>query len=277
MPDLSQRDLDLITRTVIGEAGNEPELGKAAVAHVIFNRMKQKNANDAASIVLAPKQFTTWQDRPAELARISPRSKAYQDAYDIVQNAAGGDIPDPTNGALNYANVDLVSRAGNTSAMKWINGMDNVSKIGSHTFGNADGVRASNDIEGDKEFLRSFGNPSTATSGATSNFDADKDFLKSYSSKEATPAGDIQNAPSNIPVPEANMAPDQKADYQASLARGNSQRRPFSVSARPLIPLARSRLLPARFLIRRHKAGMAQSRRRSIPIFCRRSKASRRR
>ena len=106
MPDLSQRDLDLITRTVIGEAGDEPELGKAAVAHVIFNRMKQKNANDAASIVLAPKQFTTWQDRPAELARISPRSKAYQDAYDIVQNAAGGDIPDPTNGALNYANVD---------------------------------------------------------------------------------------------------------------------------------------------------------------------------
>jgi Cell Wall Hydrolase len=222
MPDLSQRDLDLITRTVIGEAGDEPELGKAAVAHVIFNRMKQKDANDAASVVLAPKQFTTWQDRPAELARISPRSKAYQDAYDIVQNAAGGDIPDPTNGALNYANIDIVRRAGNTSAMKWINRMDNVSKIGSHTFGNADGVRASNDIEGDKEFLRSFGNPSTAASGATSNFDADRDFLKSYSSKGATPADDIQNAPSNIPVPEANMSPDQKADYQASLARGGS-------------------------------------------------------
>ena len=222
MPDLSQRDLDLITRTVIGEAGDEPELGKAAVAHVIFNSMKQKDANDAASVVLAPKQFTTWQDRPAELARISPRSKAYQDAYDIVQNAAGGDIPDPTNGALNYANVDIVRRAGNTSAMKWINRMDNVSKIGNHTFGNADGVRASNDIEGDKEFLRSFGNPSTAASGATSNFDADRDFLKSYSSKEATPAGDIQNSPSNIPVPEANMSPDQKADYQASLARGSA-------------------------------------------------------
>ena len=43
--------------------------------------------------------------------------------------------------------------------------MDNVSKIGSHTFGNADGVRASNDIEGDKEFLRSFGNPSSRDLG----------------------------------------------------------------------------------------------------------------
>jgi hypothetical protein len=139
MPDLSQRDLDLITRTVIGEAGDEPDLGKAAVAHVVLNRMKQKSADNAASIVLAPKQFTTWQDRPAELAAISPRSQAYQAAYNIVRNVAGGNIPDPTNGALNYANVDLVRRAGNTSAMKWINGMTNGQIIGSHTFGNADG------------------------------------------------------------------------------------------------------------------------------------------
>jgi hypothetical protein len=139
MPDLSQRDLDLITRTVIGEAGQEPDLGKAAVAAVVLNRMKQNNASDAASIVLAPKQFTTWSDRPGELAAISPRSQAYQSAYNIVKNVAGGNIPDPTSGALNYANVDAVKKAGNTTAMKWIDGMTNVSQIGNHTFGNADG------------------------------------------------------------------------------------------------------------------------------------------
>src|SRR6185312_12341538 len=99
MPDLSPRDLDLITRTVIGEAGQEPDVGKAAVASVILNRMKQKSAPDAASVVLAPKQFTTWQDRPGELAAISPKSKAYQDAYNIVKNVVSGDTPDPTNGA----------------------------------------------------------------------------------------------------------------------------------------------------------------------------------
>lgn len=139
MPDLSQQDLDLITRTVIGKAGQEPGLGKAAVAAVILNRMRQKNAADAGSIVLAPKQFTAWNDRPAELAAISPQSRAYQEAYNIVRNVAGGSIPDPTGGALNYANVDAVRKAGNTSAMKWIDGMTNVSQIGNHTFGNADG------------------------------------------------------------------------------------------------------------------------------------------
>jgi spore germination cell wall hydrolase CwlJ-like protein len=177
MADLSPQDLDLITRTVIGEAGREPDMGKAAVASVILNRMKQKNAANAAAVVLAPKQFTTWQDRPQELAAISPKSQAYQDAYNIVKNVASGDIPDPTNGALNYANVDTVRQSGNTSAMKWINGMTNVNKIGSHTFGNADGVQlASNDIEGDKAFLRSFGQTQAPSPDAASSFDAEKIF-----------------------------------------------------------------------------------------------------
>src|SRR5215470_5549845 len=110
--DLSPQSLDLITRTVLGEAGQEPDMGKAGVAAVILNRMRQKNAPDAASIVLAPKQFTAWHDRPRELAAISPRSQAYQDAYNIVKNVVSGDIPDPTSGALNYANVDTVRRSG---------------------------------------------------------------------------------------------------------------------------------------------------------------------
>jgi len=220
MADLSPQDLDMITRTVIGEAGQEPNIGKAAVAHVILNRMKQKNAPDAASVILAPKQFTTWQDRPRELQAISPKSKAYQDAYNIVHNVVDGDIPDPTNGALNYANVDQVQRSGNTSAMKWINGMSNVNKIGSHTFGNADGVPvASNDFDTDKQFLESFGKKSVATPEASSNFDDDKKFLQSFTSKSAAPAA-VTPSDSSIPVPEANMTPEQKADFNASLQKG---------------------------------------------------------
>ena len=111
MPDLSPQDLDLAARTLIGEAGQEPDLGKAGVAAVILNRLQSgKWGDNVAKVVLAPKQFTTWQDRPAELAAISPSSRAYQEAYNIVQGVAGGDIPDPTNGALNYANVDAVRR-----------------------------------------------------------------------------------------------------------------------------------------------------------------------
>jgi hypothetical protein len=241
MPDLSPRDLDLMARTIVGEADDEPNIGKAAVAHVILNRMKQKDAPDAASIILAPKQFTAWQDRPGYLASLSPKSKSYQDAYNIVQNVVRGDIPDPTDGALNYANVDAVRRAGNTSAMRWINGMTNVSKIGSHTFGNAEGIQvASNDIEGDKQFLRSFGKPSPATPEATFNFESDKDFLKSYSTPSAAPsASEYQNTPSNIPVPEANMTAEQKADFDKSLDRAKTPLQRFRESIElPIDPIS---------------------------------------
>ncbi len=242
MADLSPQDLDMAARTLIGEAGQEPYLGKAGVAAVILNRLNSGRWGDSvANVVLAPKQFTTWQDRPRELAAISPQSQAYQDAYNVVRDVANGDTPDPTNGAMNYANVDQVQRAGNTSAMKWIRGMSNVSKIGSHTFGNAEGMPVANNFDDDKAFLKSFGKATTpATPEATSNFEADKDFLKSYSTPSAAPpASGYQNTPSNIPVPEANMTPEQKADFEKSLVRPKTPLQQFRESIElPIDPIA---------------------------------------
>jgi len=142
MPDsnISPSDLDMIARTVIGEAGNQPPIGQAAVAHVILNRMNSgKWGNDAASVVLAPKQFEAWSDHPDQLRSIPQNSAQYQRALEIARQAASGQTEDPTGGAMNFANVDTVQRRGNQSAMGWINGMTNVTKIGDHTFGNAAG------------------------------------------------------------------------------------------------------------------------------------------
>jgi hypothetical protein len=137
--DISPAQLDMIARTVVGEAGNQEPLGQAAVAHVILNRVSDGRwGNSPSSVVLAPNQFEAWSN-PQALASIPRTSKQYQDALAIAKQVASGDIPDPTNGAMNYANVDTVQKRGNQSAMNWINGMTNVTKIGDHTFGNAKG------------------------------------------------------------------------------------------------------------------------------------------
>jgi hypothetical protein len=227
MTDLSPQDLDLITRTVIGESGQEPDLGKAGVAAVILNRMRQKNAANAASIVLAPKQFTTWNDRPAELAAISPSSRAYQEAYNIVKGVAGGDIPDPTSGALNYANVAAVKKAGNTSAMKWIDGMTNVSQIGNHTFGNADGEGIPDYVSASKvpDYISGFRNKSKADSApaveAAPEDQGGPDYISAFRPQNpaAPAAGPQQYMVGDIPFNEADLknpanSPEAKTSLQ---------------------------------------------------------------
>jgi hypothetical protein len=143
--DLSPQDRDMLIRTVIGEAANQPPIGQAAVAHVVLNRLNSGNYGDTASqVVLSPHQFEPWQTRTQELATIPRTSQQYQDIGKIVDGAASGDIPDPTQGATNFANVKTVQDRGNTKGMNWINSMTNQTRIGDHTFGNADGQKAIN-------------------------------------------------------------------------------------------------------------------------------------
>jgi GNAT superfamily N-acetyltransferase len=139
MPDVSSQDLDLITRTVLGEAAREGEQGQLAVAHVIKNRIENgRYGSTPQEVLFRPKQFEPWTTRKGELMAIDPGSPAYQNARRLVVSAFAGEAADPTNGATHFANVKTVEDRGNTSALGWINGMSNVSKIGNHTFGNAD-------------------------------------------------------------------------------------------------------------------------------------------
>lgn len=139
-------DRDLLIRTVIGEANQEPELGKAGVAHVVLNRLNSgKFGQSMQDVLFAPKQFEPWNTRRNELLSIDPNSSAYRNAAGVVDQVLGGQLADPTKGALNFANVGTVQDRGNTSAMRWINDMmSNGSsvKIGNHTFGTPGGSGA---------------------------------------------------------------------------------------------------------------------------------------
>ena len=109
-------DRDALIRTIAGEAGNQPRLGQAAVAHVILNRVADGGygGDNVRSVVTAPvkpgsqyHQFSVWnppgvQESSAVTHGIQPSDPTYQRIGDVVDQVYGGVIPDPTNGATHY-------------------------------------------------------------------------------------------------------------------------------------------------------------------------------
>jgi Cell Wall Hydrolase len=105
--DLSAPDRDLITKTIIGEAGDQPPEGQAAVAHVIKNRLESKSGEFAngsvPQVVLGRNQFESWSaDNRVRTAKVSPKSDAYKTAAGIADDVFSGRTPDPTNGATYF-------------------------------------------------------------------------------------------------------------------------------------------------------------------------------
>lgn len=119
-------------RTILGEAANEGPRGQAAVAHVILNRTASGNyGSTPSSVVMAPNQFEPWQTRRQELLGYKPNSSSYQNVGDIVDMAASGEIPDPTNGATHF--YSPVSQAAlGRQPPSWA--VKPTAKIGGHNF-----------------------------------------------------------------------------------------------------------------------------------------------
>lgn len=140
--NISERGRDLAIRTMIGEAAAEPDEGMAGVGAVTINRLKSGRwGDDLEKVVLAPNQFEPWSTRKDELLAIKPDDPQYQRAASIFDKVAKGEMPDPTKGALNFANPEIVAARGNTSALGWIDKMKTNGtgvQIGRHLFGNPD-------------------------------------------------------------------------------------------------------------------------------------------
>lgn len=140
--NITERGRDLAIRTMIGEAAGEPDEGMAGVGAVTINRLKSGRwGDDLEKVVLAPNQFEPWSTRKDELLAIKPEDPQYQRAASIFDKVAKGEMPDPTKGALNFANPEIVAARGNTSALGWIDKMKTNGtgvQIGRHLFGNPD-------------------------------------------------------------------------------------------------------------------------------------------
>lgn len=136
MPDkyrMTPDDRDLMIRTIIGEAADQPEEGQAGVAHVIMNRLRSgRHGSSPSDVVLARGQFEPWQTRARELMGISPQSRQYQRMGDLVDRVAGGEHEDPTNGATHFLEEAIVRRRRGGSLPSWASG--DGQRIGDHTF-----------------------------------------------------------------------------------------------------------------------------------------------
>ena len=126
-------DRDYLIRTVAFEAGNEPALGKAAVAHVVFNRKKSGRwGHTIRKIVTQPWQFEPWMTRRDEFQKLSPNDPQYRKASRIADSVLDGHIPDPTAGATHFLNATIVRQRRGGSLPSWAQGEGMV--IGRHTF-----------------------------------------------------------------------------------------------------------------------------------------------
>lgn len=132
-PALDQRSRDLAIRTIYGEAGAEPDEGKAAVASVIKNRVDSgRFGQDVRSVVMAPNQFEPWSrtDARARMMALKPGNPEYDKIGSIVDSVWGGS-PDVTKGSTHFFSPSAQSALGRQTP-SWATGEPIV--VGRHNF-----------------------------------------------------------------------------------------------------------------------------------------------
>lgn len=104
--------VDVLARTLWGEAGGESVRGKEAVAAVVVNRVHHARAGRAVwwgrtipEVCLKPDQFSCWSgrfpDRGGVMA-VMPDDPCLEVCLRIARRAVAGVLGDPTGGATHY-------------------------------------------------------------------------------------------------------------------------------------------------------------------------------
>lgn len=128
--------VDVLARTLWGEARGESVRGMEAVAAVVMNRVAAARAGrvrwwgrTVAEVCRAPWQFSCWNEgdpnRPRLLA-VTAADPAFAAALRIARRAVAGTLGDPTGGATHY------HRGGITPS--WAAGRAPCAEIGRHLF-----------------------------------------------------------------------------------------------------------------------------------------------
>jgi hypothetical protein len=192
---LDPADLDLITRTVIGEASNQDIIGQLAVAHVIKNRLVSgRYGRDARQVLFAPKQFEPWSTRRDELMGYRTDDPAYRRARMAVEAAFSGELDDPTGGATHFQNERVVRERGNVNGLAWLEDMKrngSARVIGDHIFGRPDsqpGAGPRDDLAA-TSFPASINQSEKGSAAATAPHSELLRLLTGGSAPQRTPAG----------------------------------------------------------------------------------------
>ena len=135
---LTAKELDVISRTIWGEARGEPLLGKIAVAYVIYNRVTMDLHGDnkpdwwgegVIGVCQKPAQFSCWNEgdpNRAKLLDVTADDDAAKECLYVALGVWLRFLADPTNGATHY-HATSVSPA-------WARGRLDGQQIGQHVF-----------------------------------------------------------------------------------------------------------------------------------------------
>lgn len=104
--------VDVLARTIWGEARGEGERGMHAVANVVMNRVSRPKwwGRDVAAVCLYPYQFSCWNDGDPNLPQLRSVTSADREfliALRLAAEAVNGKLPDITKGATSYKTVRL--------------------------------------------------------------------------------------------------------------------------------------------------------------------------
>lgn len=127
-----QSTIDVLSRTIYGEARNQSEAGMAAVAWVVLNRAKNPRwwGKDVISVCMCPWQFSCWNagdPNRAIILHVDSNDSAYREACRVSQAVLNGDVLDPTDGADSYF-------AATSKAPSWSENAVFTVQIGAHRF-----------------------------------------------------------------------------------------------------------------------------------------------
>ena len=133
VPNYDAEDRDYLIRTIVFEAADEPDEGKAAVAYVILNRKRSGRWGDnIKDVVTRPWQFEPWMTRRREMEKFAQDDARYQSAARIADAVLTGEMPDPTAGATHFLNPTIVRQRRGGSLPSWARGEGQ--PIGKRTF-----------------------------------------------------------------------------------------------------------------------------------------------
>lgn len=128
--------VEVVAKTLWGEARGEPERGMRAVACVIEERRRRRwmKASNAAEVCLAPLQFSCWNSNDPNRARMEAVARkpdaAYERALVIAQELVNGDLTDITDHATHYYAASM------PAPPTWARGKRPCATVGNHLFFN---------------------------------------------------------------------------------------------------------------------------------------------
>ena len=135
---LRQMEMDVLARTIYGEARSEGQKGMEAVAHVVINRVKHAQRNgeefwwgqDIITVCQMPYQFSCWNPgdpNRAKLMAVDEGDIYFATCIRIARRAVYGLLgEDPTLGGDHYHTVDVTPY--------WSKGQTPTVRIGNHVF-----------------------------------------------------------------------------------------------------------------------------------------------